>query len=276
VSGADPIGAAQAHGEQVSRSRGLEWFARAGLAARGFIYAIIGVLAIEVALGDSSGTTTNQQGALKEIAQQPFGKWLLVVTAIGLAGYAIWRLVRAVIGHGVETGDDSAFDRIGGAVSGIAYGALCATAISIIAGSGSSSGGTTSSTGGVLGWTGGTWIVGIAGAIVIGVGLEQFYKGVSEKFLDKSKTDEMGPGIKRAFTAIGTFGHVARAVVFVLIGYFLMKAAIDYDPKAAVSLDGALSTLAQASYGPILLGIVAAGLIGFGLYSFADARYRKV
>jgi hypothetical protein len=276
AAGADPVGAAKAQGEQVSRSRGLEWFARAGLAARGVIYAIIGILAIEVALGDSSGSTTNQQGALKEIAQQPFGEVLLIVTAVGLAGYAIWRLIRAIIGHGVETGDDSAFDRVGGLVSGITYGALCVTAISIIAGSGSSSGGASSSTGGVLGWPGGTWIVGIVGLIVIGVGLEQAYKGISEKFLEKSKTNAMSEGTRKAFTAIGTFGYVARAVVFVLIGYFLVKAAIDFDPKAAVSLDGALSTLAQASYGPILLGIVAAGLLGFGLYSFADARYRKV
>lgn len=111
---------------------------------------------------------------------------------------------------------------------------------------------------------------------MIGVGFEQLYRGVSEKFLEKSKTEEMNQRVKRGFTALGVFGHCARAVVFLLIGYFLVKAAIDYDPKAAVSLDGALTTLAQASYGPILLGIVSAGLIGFGLYSFADARYRKV
>jgi hypothetical protein len=274
--GIDPVGEAQAQGEKVSRSGGLEWFARAGLVARGVIYLVVGVLAIKVALGDSGGSTTNQQGALKEIAQQPFGKWLLILTAVGLAGYAIWRLVRAGIGHGAESVDDSAFDRISGLVSAVAYGALCVTAISIVAGSGSSSGGTTSQTGGVLGWPAGTWIVAIAGLIIVGVGLEQLYKGVSEKFLENSKTDEMSESVKRGFSVLGTAGHVARAVVFVLIGYFLFKAAIDYDPKAAVSLDGALTTLAQASYGGILLGIVAAGLICFGLYCFADARYRKV
>lgn len=154
--GTGPADKAQAQGEQVAQSRGLEWFARAGLAARGLIYVVIGVLAIKVALGDSGGSTENQQGALHEIAQQPFGKGLLVLTAIGLAGYAIWRLLRAAIGHGSESGEDSAFDRIGGAVSGIAYGALCVTAISIIAGSGSSSGGTKSQTGGVLDWPAGT------------------------------------------------------------------------------------------------------------------------
>jgi hypothetical protein len=274
--GTDPVDKAQAQGEQVAHSRALELFARAGLAARGLIYMIIGVLAIEVAVGDSSGSTENQQGALREIAQQPFGEVLLILTAIGLAGYAVWRLVRALIGHGAESGDDSAFDRIGGLVSAVTYGALCVTAISIVAGSGGGSGGSSQSTGGVLGWPAGTWLVGIAGLIVIGVGLEQLYKGVSNKFLDNSKTDEMSEGVKRGFSALGTFGYAARAVVFALIGYFLLKAAIDYDPKAPVSLDAALSALQRADYGKYLLGIVAAGLAGFGLYSLADARYRKV
>src|SRR4051794_15180424 len=92
--GADPVDKAQAQGEQVAHSRSFEWFARAGLAARGLIYVIIGVLAIKVAVGEG-GSTESQQGALKEIAQQPFGKWLLILTAVGLAGYAVWRLVRA-------------------------------------------------------------------------------------------------------------------------------------------------------------------------------------
>ena len=86
----------------------------------------------------------------------------------------------------------------------------------------------------------------------------------------------MSERVERAFTALGVFGHLARMVVFVLIGWFLLRAAIDYDPDKAVGLDGALTKLADASYGPVLLGIVAAGLIGFAAYSIADARYRKV
>lgn len=273
----DSVRTAQAHGESVAQSRGFEWFARAGLVARAAIYLIIGVLAIQVALPDSSGTTTSQQGALDQIAQEPFGKWLLIATAFGLAGYATWRLVRAVIGHGPESGQDSTLDRVSGAVSGISYGILCASAISILVSSGSSSsGGNSQTTGGVLDWTGGTWIVGIAGVIVIGVGIEQGYKGIKKKFLEKSKTEKMSPGVKKVFTALGVAGHLARGVVFALIGYLLIKAAVDYNPKQAVSLDAALSKLARADYGPVLLGIVSAGLIAFGLYALADARYRKV
>ncbi|MBA3747066.1 MAG: DUF1206 domain-containing protein [Solirubrobacterales bacterium] len=143
----------------------------------------------------------------------------------------------------------------------------------------SSSGGANSpkkTTGGVLDWTGGTLIVGVVGAILIGVALYQGYKGVSKKFLEDSKTREMTRQVKRAFTALGVFGHLARMVVFGLVGYGLVKAAIDYDPKSAIGLDGALSTVSHQSYGPLLLGVVAAGLIGFALYSIADARYRKI
>jgi hypothetical protein len=269
-----PVRDAQAHGETVARSRPFEWFARLGLAARGFIYGIIGVLALKLALGDG-GTTTNQQGALREIAQQPFGEVLLIATAVGLAGYAIWRFVRAGIGHGPEA-SDSTFERIGGVVSGVGYALLCVTAVDILVGSSSSSGGASQTTGGVLGWTGGVWIVGIAGVAVIGEGLHQGYKGIAQKFLEKSKTEQMSPRTKGAFTKVGILGHLARMVVFVLIGYFLLKAALDYNPDAAITLDGALAKLAHASYGPVILGVVAAGLIAFGLYSLADARYRKV
>jgi hypothetical protein len=269
-----PLRQVQRHGDDFARSPQFEWLARAGLVARGAIYAIVGVLAIQVALG-AGGKTTNQQGALHEIAKQPLGKVLLMLMIVGLAGYAAWRILRAVLGHGPEASDDTK-ERISGLASGIAYAMLCVTAISILAGSGGGSGSPDKTTGGVLGWPGGQLLVGLAGIIIVGVGLEQGYKGLKKKFLEQSKTEEMSERVRRAFTALGVFGHLARMVVFVLIGYFLLKAAIDFDPDEAVSLDGALTALAKASYGPVLLGIVAAGLIGFALYSMADARYRRV
>jgi hypothetical protein len=270
-----PIQHAQATGDDIAHSRPFEWLARAGLVARGVIYAIIGVLAIKLALGDG-GETTNQNGALATISKQPFGKALLILMAIGLAGYAIWRLVRAAIGHGSESADDLK-ERVDGLASGIAYGALFVTAVSIVIGSGSrGSGSPDKATGGVLDWPGGQILVAIAGLVVIGVGLQQGYKGITRKFLENAKTELMSQTVERWFTALGVFGHLARLVVFALIGYFFIRAAIDYDPDKAVSLDGALTAVGQASYGPILLGIVAAGLIGFAAYSMADARYRKV
>jgi hypothetical protein len=271
---AGPVDRAHETAEDFSRSKTFERWARAGLVARGVIYAVIGILAIKLALGDG-GKTTNQNGALETIAKQPFGKVLLIVVALGLAGYATWRLARAALGHGVESIDDTK-ERVDGLVSGIGYAALCLTAVSIVVGSGGSSGSPDKTTGGVLDWPAGQVLVAIAGLIVIGVGLEQGYKGMKRKFLEKSKTEEMSESVQRAFTALGVFGHLARMVVFTLIGYFFIRAAMDYNPDKAVSLDGALTALGQASYGPVLLGAVAAGLVGFAGYSIADARYRRV
>jgi hypothetical protein len=267
---------AQRGGDAVAYRPEFEWLARAGLLARGVVYGIIGILALKLAVG-SSGKATTQRGALMTLAQEPFGKAMLIATAVGLAGYALWRLVRAGIGHGTEQ-NDSGFKRVAGVASGLAYAALCVTAVKILTGA-SSSGGSNSpkqTTGGVLGWTGGTVIVGVVGAILIGVALFQGYKGVSKKFLEDSKTREMSRAVKRGFTAIGVFGHLARMVVFGLIGYGLVTAAVDYAPRRALGIDGALSKLAHQPYGPLLLGVVAAGLIGFALYSIADARYAKV
>lgn len=270
-----PVRRAQQGGETVARSGAFALLARGGFVARGAIYAIIGLLAIKVALGDG-GKTTNQQGALETIARQPFGKVLLILVAVGLGGYALWRFVRAAIGHGREA-SDSAFDRIAALGSGVVYAILCAVAVAILVGSGSSgSGSAQKATGGVLGWPAGPWLVGAGGLVLIGIGLYQGYRGISQEFLDDSKTEEMSRPVRTCFEWIGTFGHLARMVVFGLVGVFLIKAAVEFDPNKAVGLDGALAKLAHASYGSYALGVVAAGLFVFGLFSVADARYHRI
>jgi hypothetical protein len=268
-------GAARSAGNGIVRSTAFEALARAGFVARGVVYAVIGVLALQLALG-YGGKITNQQGALHTVANQSFGKFLLTLVAIGLGGYSFWRLLRAALGHGPE-GADSGFDRVAAAASGVAYGLMCFLAVEILMGSGGGSGASPKhATAGVLGWPGGTVIVGIAGAVMIGVALYQGYRGITKKFLEDSKTAEMGPRMKEWIGRVGTVGHLARMVVFGLVGIFLIKAAVDFRPSAAVGLDGALAKLLQQSYGSVLLGIVAAGLIAFALYSLSDARYRKI
>jgi hypothetical protein len=269
-----PLRQAKSTGDAIANARWFEWLARAGLVARGAIYGIIGVLALEMAFG-AGGKTTNQSGALAELAKQPGGKILLVLMAIGLFGYAFWRLLRAAVGHGPEETDDG-LERFKGLDSGIAYAGLFVTCVAILLGSGGGGSSPDKATGGVLGWPGGQVIVVIAGLVLIGVGFYQGYEGVKKKFLEKSKTGEMSEKTKKAFTTLGIAGHLARGVVFVLIGYFLAKAAIDFNPDKAVSVDGALAAVAKASYGKVLLAIVAAGTIAFGAYSIADARYRRV
>jgi len=266
---------AEAAGESFVQSRAFELLSRAGFVARGLIYAIIGILALKLAFGHG-GKLTDQKGALHTVAQQPFGKVLLTLLAIGLGGYSLWRLVRAAIGHGPE-GSDSGFDRVAAFASGIAYGVMCFLAVEILLGAGGGSGGSVKkSTAGVLGWPAGTWIVGIAGVVLIGVALYQGYRGITQKFLDESKVEEMGPQVKKWISRLGTFGHLARMVVFGLVGIFVVKAAIDYKPSKAVGLDGALAKIVHHSYGPFLLGIVATGLIAFAVYSLSDARYRRI
>jgi hypothetical protein len=251
------------------------WFARLGFVARGVIYALIGVLAVKLAVGPG-GTAANQRGALKTIADQPFGTVLLVLVAIGLAGYSLWRVLRALIGQGPED-SDSGVDRVAALGSGIAYAGLCGLAVEILLGAGfRGTGNASKTTGGVLGWPAGTWLVGTAGGVLIGVGLYQGYRGVSQDFLKDSKTEQMSPGVRQWIEWIGSFGHLARMIVFGLVGVFLIKAAVDYNPNKAVGIDGALAKLAHAAYGPFLLGLVATGLIAFGIYSLSDARYRRL
>jgi hypothetical protein len=265
---------AQAHGERVAHRPEFEWLARAGLVARGVVYGVVGVLAVKLAVGDGGGTAS-QQGAMKEIASQPFGKVLLILVAIGLFGYAAWRLTRAAIGHGPESSDDGQ-ERVSGLASGLVYLGFFVSAVLILLGAGGGSGNPDKATGGVLGWPGGPWLVGLAGVVMIGVGLEQGRRAVVKKFCEWSKTEQMSLRMRKVFTAVGMFGHFARMVVFSLVGYFLIKAAVEFDPDKAVGLDGALAKLRDASSGPLLLGIVAAGLIGFACYSLLDSRYRKV
>ena len=269
-----PVQRAQGGGEKVARSDGFEWLARAGFVARGLIYGIIGVLAVKLAVG-AGGKTTNQQGAMRTIAQQPFGKVLLILVAIGLGGYALWRLIHALLGHGPED-SDSGFERVAALGSGIVYAGLCAVAVEILLGAGGSSGSPQKTTAGVFGWPAGTWLVGFAGAVLIAVGLFQGYRGLSKDFLKDSKTEQMSARVRRWIESIGTVGHLARMVIFGLVGAFLITAALDYNPNKAVGLDGALAKLVHQSYGPFLLGLVAAGLVAFGLYSLSDARYRRI
>jgi hypothetical protein len=261
-------------GETLVRSDAFEGLARAGFVARGLIYGIIGVLSIKLALG-VGGKLTNQQGALRTVAHQPFGKVLLVLVAVGLAGYSMWRFTRAAVGHGPE-GSDSGFDRLAALASGLVYAGFCATAVQILLGSAGSSANPHQTTAGVLGWPAGTVLVGLAGAAMIGVGAYQGYRGVTHDFLHDSKTEEMGAATRRWITWIGTFGHLARMVVFGLVGVFLIKAAVDFQAKKAVGIDGALAKLSNSSSGPLLLGVVAAGLIAFAIYSLSDARYRRI
>ncbi len=258
------------------RSDWLDTFARIGYVAKGVVYTIVGVLAVQAAFG-SGGQTTGSRGALHEIASQSFGQILLVLTGIGLLGYAIWRLVAAALDPSNEGTDAKGLvKRTGYAVSGLINGALAVLALRIAFGSGGGGGGGSrqTMTAKLMSQPFGLWLVGIVGAIIIGVGLYHFYKAYKAKFMEKYAAGEMSATERTWARRIGRVGLSARAVVFCMIGTFFIQAALQADPSEAGGLDKALQELQQQPYGPWLLGLVAIGLVCYGVYCFSYARYR--
>jgi hypothetical protein len=265
---------ARGAGEGFVNTRVFELLSRAGFVARALIYGIVGLLALELVAGQG-GKITNQQGALRTVEQRSFGHVLLPLLAIGLGGYAIWRLFRAFLGHGPE-GADSGIDRLGAFGSGIVYALLCAVAIQILTGPGTAGGSAKKTASDVFGWPAGRWLVGAAGLIMAAVAVYQFIRGARRKFLGDSKTEEMPRVVRSWFAILGTIGHLARAVVFAMVAVFLLKAAYDYNANEAIGLDGALAKLYNGAYGSWLLGAVAAGLTAFCCFSLFEARYRRI
>jgi hypothetical protein len=265
---------ARSAGERFVNTRTFEILSRAGFVARALIYGIIGLLAFDLVIGHG-GKITNQQGALRTVEQRSFGHLLLALLAVGLGGYALWRLLRAALGHGRE-GADSGIERIGAFGSGIVYALMCVVAIQILTGPGTSGGSAKKTASDVFGWPGGRWLVGAFGLVLAGVAIYQFIRGVRQKFLDDSKTEQMPQVVETWFTIFGTIGHVARAVIFGIVAVFLVKASYDYKANEAIGLDGALAKLYNGAYGSWLLGAVAAGLIVFACFSLVEARYRRI
>ena len=257
----------------------MEGLARAGLVAKGLTYCIVAALALKVALG-AGGNVEDRPGALHEVAETPFGRILLAALAIGLAGYAIWRFTQALLGRTLETGErEGAFKRIGCAARGALYAWLAFVCAELVFDADQSTGngnGEQELTARVLEWPLGRWLVAAAGLAVVGAGAYNLYRGLSRKFRKDLKEGQMGGEERRWYSALGVIGHTARGVVFLLAGFFIVRAAWEYDPKEAIGLDGALAKLAHAEYGPFLLGAVAAGLFAYGLFCLVQARYREV
>jgi uncharacterized membrane protein YidH (DUF202 family) len=258
----------------------IETLARLGYATKGVVYGLIGVLAVMTALG-LGGQTTGTKGALRAIAAQPYGQALLIIIDLGLAGYALWRFVEAVLDP-EHKGDDKKgiAKRFGYAISGVIYTTLAYTAIELVLEvaqqrrEGSSQAQTITAR--VLAQPFGAWLVGLVGVVIIGVGFYQFYKAYSMKFRRELKLRQMGRKEEIWAVRISRFGLAARGVVFVMFGFFLIQAAKQSQAAEVKGLDGILQTIAQQSYGKLLLTIVALGLVAYGVYMFVQARYRRI
>ena len=271
-------GTIREHGRRAGHSDGVEWLGRTGMVAQGVIYGLIALLAIQVALdGRQPGHEPDKHGALRLVADQPAGGWLLGALAFGFAAYALWRLAQALVDReGKGSGAKGLAKRLGYFCTGAWYAVLALLAVEILLGSDGSGGNEQKTTAGVLGWPLGRELVfAVAAGFFVASGWN-VYRGLSGKLEKHLRTQEMGDRERTTVLAIGGVGHLARAAIFALIGAFLARAAIDFDPKQARGLDGALLELTQQPYGRLLLGGIAVGLAAFGLWCVAQARYRRV
>lgn len=256
---------------------GVKKLARFGYVAKGVVYVIIGALAVMTAVG-AGGSIEDSSGAIETIAQQPFGRILVGLTALGLMGYVIWRAVQVIMDT-EDKGTDTKgiLARIGFLVSGITYAGLAFLAGRMALGGGGSGGDSSKQalTAKLMSQPFGLWLVGAVGLIVIGVGLFHFYQAYKAKFMQEYKSGEMSVTQRHWAKRLGQFGLSAHGVTFCIIGGFFIVAARQADPNEAKGLSGALSTLARQPYGPWLLGGVALGLVAYGVYCFSRARYRQ-
>jgi uncharacterized protein DUF1206 len=258
-----------------ARSEPIGWLGRLGLVAMGVSYGLVGVLALELALG-RGGKTEDRGGALQTLAQDGFGRVAVFVLAIGFAGYAIWRFAEAFFDRGDEgRGPKGLLKRAGYFGRGLIYTGLSIVAVSVLLGS-SGEKNEKQETANVFDWPAGRWIVATVGAGFAVAGLWNFFRGLSRKFKEELNTGEMSVLEEKLVTVVGFVGVVARGVVFSLIGVFLIKAALEYDPQEAIGLDGALRKLAAQDHGRFLLGLVGSGLLAFGVFCLFQARYRRV
>jgi hypothetical protein len=255
---------------RAAHSEWTERLGRMGLAAQGISYALVGVLALKLALGDG-GKATSRQGAFRSLAHDPFGKALLIGLALGFAGYAVWRFANALLDR-KSRGDDppGLAKRAGELAKGLLYGGLTFSVLELLLTNRSSGGNEKQKTAGVFDWPAGRWIVLAAGLCVLGAAGWNFYRGLTRKF--EEQLEKTPDWVK----PLGLIGLCARGVVFAVIGWFVIKAALEFDPQKAVGLGGALGKLQQAPYGGAVLGVTAGGLLVFAAFCLAQARYRDV
>lgn len=263
-------------GSDTSPGRGdwKETIGRVGLVGKGVLYTVIGLLAVQLALGGSS--SQGSSGAIEWVAEQPFGKFLLVALTVALFALAAWRLLDAVVGdpvEGSEASDRAKFALKGVLYLGLAIGALTTTIANWSAGSSSSSGGSSTQTQAaatVMEWPAGRWLVMAVGAAIIAYALYTFKKhAVDSGFMERLDVSDDW------VETFGRAGYAAKSVIYVMIGWFFIQAGITYSPDEANGLSAALKELSGQGWGQILLWFVAIGLVGYGIFCLAEARYRR-
>jgi hypothetical protein len=255
----------------------MEMLARWGYGARGAVYCLVGGLALLAALG-SGGRTGGSRSALQSLLAQPFGQVWLGAIALGLFGFAIWRILEALTDADRRGASWNALGvRAAHLISGAIYGSLALFAADLALGGRAAAG---SEDQAARDWTAwllaqpfGPWFVGLAGLAIIGAGLGFAMRGWRGNVTDYLA---LSPNTRRWAVPLGRLGFAARGVVFVVIGGFLAVAALHNNSSDVRGLGGALQSLQAQPYGWALLALTAAGLFAFGLFGFVQARFRRI
>jgi hypothetical protein len=256
----------------------VETFTRFGYGARGLIYIIMGLLAVEVALG-KGGALASPMGAIAAIGKQPAGVILLWVVLLGIISYTLWGIVRAVFdplgkGHDMK----GIFARLGFLVSAFGYAVLILPTYGYITGASQTASGSSTQKfiSSVMAMPWGRYAVGILGLAALAGGLYQIYLGLNADFDRQFQTYALSAKEVKLVTDIGRFGTIARGVVFALVGVLITLAAYHANPKQPTGMDSALATLLHQPYGIWLLAVIAVGLIAFGFYSMLSALWFRL
>jgi hypothetical protein len=255
----------------------LPWLARAGLAARGVMYGLIGIIAIEIALG-SKHQQADRTGAVRLVAATPFGSVILWLLVIGFCGLTLWRVSEALWGENAR-GGHKASRRLVNLGKAVIYGFVTYGILKFALGLGAPASSDKQSvdlTATAFKYPGGQIAVGLVGAVVAVVGLNLAYQAFQARFLDDMRLGTASPAVRKTVTWLGIAGGIARGIVFVTVGVFLVVAAIDAKPHQAKGIDSALRALARTPLGPWLLGLVAVGLVLYGVFSCCEARWQRV
>ena len=256
----------------------LEFLERVGYVMRGVIYAVMGILALGLALGIGGGAT-DQSGSLKLITAGPTGKALLLAVVFGLGAYSIWGFVRAIFDP-LHRGRDAPgiAERLGFAWSGVAYAAIVLFALRLLAGTSQagSHDSAQSTIARILTVPGGHWVAIVIGVIAIAAGLAQLVEAARATFKKDLKRFDMNRVEKQIVDGLGRFGMLSRGITFGLVGWFVLQGGLHRDPSQVHGFAGAFIFLLNQPYGRPLLGMVAAGFIALGLHSFACARWIRL
>jgi Domain of Unknown Function (DUF1206) len=269
-------GQANRQGKRAAGNPWVERLMRLGYVVRGLIYALIGVLALGTAMG-LGGQTTDPKGGISTMAQTPAGGPILVIVIVGLAGYALWCFVCAVydpLRRGSAAG--GLVKRLGYVGAGIGNLALMLFTVGLLTGRSHGGGGMPSLVAKAFGFPGGRVIVAIAGLIALGVAVGQFVIAWKASFQKDLMQRQMSEAEREGAMILGRTGYAARGVIYAILGWFVLLAALTLDSSHAQNVGGSFATLAQQPLGHWLLGAVALGFIALGLYSVACARWIRM